>query len=73
MVGLIGAGIAVGFAALGSGIGQGIAARGALEGIARNPETAGTLRTILILALAFMETLTLFAFVIAILVWSKAA
>lgn len=73
MIGLIGAGIAVGFAALGSGIGQGIATRGALEGMARNPETAGTLRTVLILGLAFMETLTLFAFVIAILIWSKAA
>jgi F-type H+-transporting ATPase subunit c len=67
----IGAGLAIGLAALGSGIGQGIASRGAMEGIARQPEAAGEIRTSLLLALAFMEALTLFAFVIAILLWTK--
>lgn len=67
----VGAALAVGLAALGSGIGQGIATRGAMEGIARQPEAGGDIRTTLILALAFMEALTLFSFVISILLWTK--
>ncbi|MGI6319324.1 MAG: ATP synthase F0 subunit C [Dethiobacteria bacterium] len=67
----VGAALAVCLAALGSGIGQGIATRGAMEGIARQPEASGDIRTTLILALAFMEALTLFSFVISILLWTK--
>ncbi|MCR4419538.1 MAG: ATP synthase F0 subunit C [Clostridia bacterium] len=67
----IGAGLAIGLAAMGSGIGQGVATRGAMEGIARQPEVAGEIRTTLLIALAFMEALTLFSFVIAILLWTK--
>ncbi|MBZ4687930.1 MAG: F-type H+-transporting ATPase subunit c [Clostridia bacterium] len=67
----IGVGLAIGLAALGSALGQGNASRGAMEGIARQPESSGDIRTTLILALAFMEALTLFSFVIAILLWTK--
>jgi len=67
----IGVGMAIGLAALGSALGQGIATRGAMEGIARQPEASGDIRTSLLLALAFMEAITLFAFVIAILMWTK--
>jgi F-type H+-transporting ATPase subunit c len=67
----IGAALAVSLAAFGSAIGQGIATRGAVEGIARQPEAGGDIRTSLILALAFMEALTLFSFVISILLWTK--
>lgn len=70
-LGFIGVGLAIALAALGSAIGQGIASRGAMEGIARQPESAGDIRTTLLLALAFMEALTLFSFVIAILMWTK--
>jgi len=42
-----------------------------MEGIARQPEVAGEIRTTLLIALAFMEALTLFSFVIAILLWTK--
>ncbi|MGB9887320.1 MAG: ATP synthase F0 subunit C [Moorellales bacterium] len=69
----VGAGLAIGLAAMGSGLGQGVASRGAMEGIARQPEAAGEIRTTLLLALAFMEALTLFSFVIAILLWTKIA
>lgn len=62
----IGAGLAVGLAALGGGIGQGRSASAALEGMARNPQAAGTLQTPMILALVFTETLTLFSLVIAL-------
>ncbi len=61
----IGAGLAVGLAALGGGFGQGRTAAAALEGMARNP-SAGNFQTPMIIGLAFIETLTLFAFVIAI-------
>lgn len=67
----VGAALAVSLAALGSGIGQGMASGAAMEGIARQPEAAGDIRTTLILALAFIEALTLFSFVIAILLWTK--
>lgn len=70
-LGFIGVGIAMGLAALGSALGQGNAAAGAMEGIARQPEASGDIRTTLLLALAFMEALTLFTFVIAILMWTK--
>lgn len=67
----VGAALAVCLAAFGSAIGQGIATRGAMDGIARQPEASGDIRTSLILALAFMEALTLFSFVISILLWTK--
>lgn len=70
-LGFIGVGIAMGLAALGSALGQGNAAARAMEGIARQPEASGDIRTTLLLALAFMEALTLFTFVIAILMWTK--
>ena len=64
----LGAGAAVGFAGLGCGIGQGIAAGGTTSGIARNPGAAGSIQTPMIIGLAFIESLALFAFVIAFLV-----
>lgn len=67
----LGAALAVGLAALGSALGQGRAAASAMEGIARQPEAAGDIRTTLLLALAFIEALTLFSFVISILLWTK--
>ena len=39
----LGAGIAMGFGAIGPGIGEGIAAGSALQGIASNPQEQGTL------------------------------
>ncbi|AVX19545.1 MULTISPECIES: ATP synthase F0 subunit C [Carboxydocella] len=63
----IGAGLAVGIAAVGAGIGQGIAAGKAFESIARQPEVTGTVRTLLFIALAFMETLTIYGLVVALM------
>lgn len=67
----IGAGFAVGIAAVGSGIGQGIASGKAFESIARQPELSGTIRTLLFIALAFMETLTIYGLLIAFLLTAK--
>lgn len=60
--------------AVASGMGtfsQSRAATTALEGIARNPQAADKIQTPLILSLALMESLVLFAFVIAILIVFK--
>jgi F-type H+-transporting ATPase subunit c len=60
----LGAGVAIGAAALGAALGQSRAAAAALEGMARNPQTGGALQTPMLIALVFMETLVLFAFVV---------
>jgi len=63
----IGAGIAMGFAALGCGIGQGLTAGNTTAGIARNPGAAGAMLTNFILGMALIESIALIAFVTAIL------
>ena len=63
--------IAIGLSAIGSGIGQGIATGRATESMARQPEMAGGIRTTLILGLAFMETLTIYGLLIALMLYSQ--
>ncbi|MEJ5300220.1 MAG: ATP synthase F0 subunit C [Thermodesulforhabdaceae bacterium] len=63
----IAAGLAITFAALGCGIGQGIAVRGSVEGIARNPETSGKITVTMLIGLAMIESLTIYALVIALI------
>ena len=65
------AGLGIGIAALGGGIGQGRAAAAALDGIARNPSAAGQIRGPMILGLALIESLVIYALIIAILLWLK--
>lgn len=60
----LGIGIMMGLAVLGGTLGQSKAAATALDGIARNPAASKLFTTPLILALALMESLVLFAFVI---------
>ena len=71
--GLIGLGIclAIGLAALGCGAGIGKALSAALEGTARQPEASGNLRTTLIIGAALIESLTIYALVIGILLLNK--
>ena len=61
----IGAGLAVGLAALGGGLGQGRSASAALEGIARNPQANNKIFVPMIIALALTESLVLLGFLIA--------
>jgi F-type H+-transporting ATPase subunit c len=65
------AGFGVAIAAFGGGLGQGRIAAAACEGIARNPGAAGGVRAAMILGLVFVETLTLFTFVLGILLYLK--
>ncbi len=60
------AGIAIGIAALGTGIGQGMGLKGATEGIARNPGASGKITTTLIIGLAMIESLAIYALLVAL-------
>jgi F-type H+-transporting ATPase subunit c len=62
---MLAAGLAIGIAAAGGGIGQGIAAAAALEGIARNPNASGKIFTPMILGLALIESLVIYALIIS--------
>ncbi|MBS0195651.1 MAG: ATP synthase F0 subunit C [Planctomycetes bacterium] len=72
--GLIGRGLAAigaGLAVIGGGLGIGIIGKGAVEGIARQPEAAGPIGTNMILGAALVEGATLFAVVVGLLVVLK--
>lgn len=64
----IGAGVGFGLAAGLAGIGQGLVGSRAAEGAARNPGAASTVQTMMIIALALIESLVLFALLIAFVV-----
>ena len=64
----IGAGLCMGIGAIGPAMGEGNAVGKALEGMARQPETAGTLRTNMILGCAITETTGIYSLVIALLI-----
>jgi F-type H+-transporting ATPase subunit c len=64
----LGAGISFGLAAGLAAIGQGLVGSRAAEGAARNPGAAGTVQTMMIIALALIESLVLFALLIAFVV-----
>lgn len=65
-LGLIGAYAAIGMAiaAFGCGIGQGLGLKAACEGTARNPEASNKITVTLILGLAFIESLAIYALVV---------
>jgi F-type H+-transporting ATPase subunit c len=65
------AGLGIGIAALGGGIGQGKAAAAALDGIARNPGASGKIMTPMILGLALIESLVIYALVISFMLLGK--
>ncbi len=53
----VGAGLAV----IGAGIGIGLLAKGAVESVARQPESSGTIQTLMIIAAALIEGLAFYA------------
>lgn len=64
----IGAAICMGVGAIGPALGEGNAVGKALEGMARQPEAASTLRTNMIMGCAVTETTGIYALVIALLI-----
>lgn len=63
----IAAGVAIGLACLGGAIGMGIAIAKASEGISRQPEATGNIRSSLMLGLVFIETVVIYALIVSIL------
>jgi F-type H+-transporting ATPase subunit c len=64
----VGRGIVYGGAAIGPGIGIGIVVGNAISAMARQPESAGMVRTTMFLGIAFTEALALIGFVVFILI-----
>ena len=67
----LGAGLAIAIAAFGAALGQGRMAATAMESIGRNPNAADKLFTPLLLGLAFIEALAIYALLIAFLLQAK--
>lgn len=64
-------GLGVPIAVLSAAVSQGNVATSALEGIARQPEAAGKLQTAMIIALAFIESLVIYALLMFFLLQGK--
>ncbi|MFO1463113.1 MAG: ATP synthase F0 subunit C [bacterium] len=69
----ISAALAIAIASAFGAISQAKAAAAALEGIGRNPGAAGKVQTPMIIALALIESLVIYALVIAFLIQGKIA
>jgi len=64
-------GFGMGMAAIGTAIGIGWLASRAMDATARQPEAAGTIRTTMIVAIAFVEAISLYALVVALILITK--
>lgn len=64
----IAAAIAIGLAAMGGAIGMGLSISKAEEGISRQPEAEGQIRTTMMLGLVFVETAIIYALIVSILI-----
>ena len=65
------AGFGAGLIVFGAALGIGKLATGALEGMARQPELSGDLRTAMIIAAALIEGFTFFALVVTFMLATK--
>ena len=67
----VGAGIAMGFGAIGPGVGEGFAAGKACEGVARRPEQATLLTRTMLIGQAVSESTGIYSLVIALILIFK--
>lgn len=65
---MIAAGFGIAIATLGTGLGQGLAIGKAVEGVARQPEASGKITVTLIIGLAMIESLAIYALVVALII-----
>lgn len=63
-----GAGLMIGIACLGGALAMGIAVGKSSEAIARQPEANGQIRTTMMMGLVFIETVIIYALIVAILI-----
>ncbi|HVO17269.1 MAG TPA: F0F1 ATP synthase subunit C [Alphaproteobacteria bacterium] len=67
MISILAAAAAVSFGAIGPALAEGRAVAAAMDAIARQPESAGTLSRTLFVGLAMIETMAIYCLVIALL------
>jgi F-type H+-transporting ATPase subunit c len=60
--------LAIGLGVIGPGIGIGMIGAGAVQGIARNPQAQDKIQSTMILAMAFAESLAIFALVVGMII-----
>ena len=65
------AALAITVGAVGGAIGQGMIGASAMEGLARNPQAQKNMFTSMILGLAFIESIMIYALVISIMILAK--
>ncbi len=66
-VSVIAAGFGIAVAAFGGALGQGMGLKAAVEGIARNPESSGKVTVTMLIGLAMIESLVIYALVISLI------
>ena len=71
MLGYLSAGLAIGLAGLGAAVGIGLIGAKSVESMARQPEAAPNIRTTMIIAIAFVESIALYALVVSFLLMAK--
>ena len=59
--------IGIAIAAFGGALGQGMGLKSAVEGIARNPESSGKVTVTMLIGLALIESLVIYALVVALI------
>ena len=66
-LGALGAGLGAGLVIIGAGYGIGKIGANAVEGMARQPEVAGSIQTAMIIAAALIEGATFFALIVCLI------
>jgi F-type H+-transporting ATPase subunit c len=67
IVSIVGAALAVSFGAIGPALGEGRAVAAAMDALARQPDSAGTISRTLFVGLAMIETMAIYCLVVALL------
>ncbi|CAN0620717.1 ATP synthase subunit c 2 [Burkholderia multivorans] len=68
VISIIAAAVAVSFGAIGPALAEGRAVAAAMDALARQPESAGTISRTLFVGLAMIETMAIYCLVVALLV-----
>lgn len=67
-ISVLAAGLAIALGTLGTGIGQGLAVARAVEGVSRNPGASGKILTTMLIGLAMIESLAIYALVVSLII-----
>jgi F-type H+-transporting ATPase subunit c len=67
----MGAGLSIGLAGLGAALGIALLSGKAMESMARQPEVAPMIRTLMIIGIAFIEAIALYALIVSFILITK--